>query len=87
MPKEINKMRNKLKWRKEMFDFKYVEPNATIIAFEKKKEEERQFILKQKDDLWNRYFGFDGTCLEHDILQCRECRVPATGRCYSSLEE
>jgi len=87
MPKEVIKMKDKLKWKKETWDFKYLEPNAATIAFEKKKEEERQLVLKQKDELWNRYFGFDGTCLEHDILGCRECFVPATGRCYSSLEE
>lgn len=77
-------MKDKFKWKKEIWDFKHTQPNDLK---KKKEEEERQLLQKQKDDLWNRYFGFDGTCLEHDILGCRECRVPATGRCYSSLEE
>ena len=74
MPKFKDK--NRLKWVRENWDFKYLETVKKI------KEEQ-----KEDDTLWSTYFGFDGTCLEHDILGCRECRIPATGRCYSSLEE
>jgi hypothetical protein len=87
MPKDSSKMKNKIKWQKANLDFKYVEPNAAILALEKKKEEERKQQEEKKDALWSMYFGFDGTCLSHDLLGCRECRIPATGRCYSSLEE
>jgi len=71
-------MKNRTKWVKENWDFKYLEPTTAIIREEYKKE---------RDVLWDTYFGFDGTCLSHDKLGCPECRVPATGRCYSSLEE
>jgi hypothetical protein len=87
MPKDMSKMKNRTKWTKQAMDFKYVEPNAAILALEKKKEEEREKEMKKKDALWSMYFAFDGTCLSHDILGCKECRIPATGRCYSSLEE
>ena len=80
-------MKNRVKWIKQNWNFKYVETSVTNSIIEKKKEEEREKLQKKKDDLWNMYFGFDGTCLSHDILGCRECMVPATGRCYSSLEE
>jgi hypothetical protein len=87
MPKESSKIKNRIKWVRENWDFKYIEPSAAQIALEKEKEEEREKIKKKNDDLWNSYFGFDGTCLSHDKLNCGECRIPATGRCYSSLEE
>ena len=86
MPKEISK-KNRIKWVKENWDFKYLEPSAAITTLEKKREEELQQKQRMKDILWDTYFGFDGTCLSHDRLGCAECRVPATGRCYSSLEE
>jgi hypothetical protein len=76
-----------MKWVRENWDFKYKETNATHISLEKKKQEEYAEIQKKKDELWDTYFGFDGTCLSHDKLGCAECRVPATGRCYSSFEE
>jgi hypothetical protein len=84
MPKDTSKMKNKIKWQKMNLDIKYCEPNQAVLALEKKKEEEE---MKKRDALWNTYFGFDGTCLSHDLLGCRECKVPATGRCYSSFEE
>jgi len=77
MPKFKDK--NRLKWMRENWDFKYLDTVKKI------KEEPREET--KEDILWSKYFGFDGTCLEHDIISCRECRVPATGRCYSSLEE
>ena len=43
--------------------------------------------LTEEDIQWMRYFGFDGTCLEHDLLSCRLCKRLATGQCISSLEE
>ena len=42
---------------------------------------------KARDKLWAHYFGFDGTCLEHDLLSCGICRRFATGRCISGHEE
>lgn len=88
MPKETsNKMKNRMKYVKENWDFKYIDSNAAVLALEKKREEERKEEEKKKDLLWSTYFGSDGTCLSHDVLGCRECRIPATGRCYSSLEE
>lgn len=92
MPKEPNtKMKNRVKWVKENWDFKYIEPSAARIALEKKKQEEYQKKLeeeqKKKDMLYDSYFNYDGTCISHDRYKCGECRIPATGRCYSSLEE
>jgi len=87
MPKGTLKMKNRIKWIKENWDFKYLEPSAATTTLEKKREEELQEEKRKKDILWDTYFGFDGTCLSHDLLGCAECRVPATGRCYSSLEE
>ena len=88
MPKQrSDSLMKRIKWRKMEIDLKYTEPSAAQIALEKKKEEEQQKEQQKKDALWSMYFGFDGTCLSHDILGCRECRVPATGRCYSSFEE
>jgi hypothetical protein len=78
MPKEVSKMKNRIKWVKENWEFKYTETTAPSSVEEYKKE---------RDILWDTYFGFDGTCLSHDKLGCPECRIPATGRCYSSLEE
>ena len=75
MPKFKDK--NPLKWIRENWDFKYFD------SVKKPKEEMKEEIK----DSWSTYFGSDGTCLEHDIISCRECRVPATGRCYSSFEE
>ena len=80
-------MKNRVKWIQQNWNFKYVEPSAAQTALEKKKQEEYDKIQKKKDALWDTYFGFDGTCLAHDKLGCAECRVPATGRCYSSFEE
>lgn len=87
MPKGTLKMKNRIKWIKENWDFKYLEPTVASTVIEKKNEEEYRELQKMKDKLWDTYFGFDGTCLSHDKLGCPECRVPATGRCYSSLEE
>jgi hypothetical protein len=88
MPKQrSDSLKKRIKWTRENLDFKYTEPSAARIALEKKKEEEFLKEQEKKDALWCMYFGFDGTCLSHDILACRECRVPATGRCYSSFEE
>lgn len=41
----------------------------------------------EKDREWFRYFGIDGTCLEHDLLRCGICRRLATYQCFSALEE
>jgi hypothetical protein len=46
-----------------------------------------QHALTEQDIKWMHYFGFDGTCLEHDLLSCRLCKRLATGRCISRLEE
>ena len=43
--------------------------------------------LKYNNTEWDRYFGFDGTCLEHDLLSCGICKRLATGRCFSGHEE
>jgi len=43
--------------------------------------------MTQKDQEWFRYFGIDGTCLEHDLLRCGICRRLATYQCFSALEE
>jgi hypothetical protein len=43
--------------------------------------------LTKEEKEWDRYFGFDGTCLEHDLHSCGICKRLATGRCFSSLEE
>ena len=80
-------MKIRVKWIKQNWNLKYNEICITTLIIEKKKKEEYDRIQKKKDDLWNMYFGFDGTCLSHDILKCRECMVSATGRCYSSYEE
>jgi hypothetical protein len=70
-------MKDRIKWKKILLDFKYI----------KEVQKEKEEIIKIRDKLWDTYFGFDGTCLSHDKLNCGECRIPATGRCYSSLEE
>jgi len=68
MPKFINK--NRLKWVSTNWDFKYIEP------IEKIKEK----VKKEEVSVWEKYFGFDGTSLEHDILSCPQCKVSATER-------
>ena len=59
------------------------QPSTTPI----KEEVYDDAASKARDELWAHYFGFDGTCLEHDLLSCGICRRFATGRCISGHEE
>ena len=76
-------MKNRTTWTQLHSNFKYKDALIKENEIQKKKDA----LIKEKNTLWNLYFGYDGTCLSHDILGCRECRIPATGRCYSNLEE
>jgi hypothetical protein len=49
-----------------------------------KKEPKKTYFTESKRHL---YFGFDGSCFDHDRFVCAECSISARGECPSAKEE